>query len=243
MLYLQRPQTRSLIILSLLLLTASSAFSQKVLHQEEHDFKPYYFGISLGLSKASFNADVNGSFLNQPGDSLLTATPLNNGGFHLGLIATLKISKRFELRFNPALMFVERNFRYNLRYEDLDNAFVMTKKVESVITTFPIHFKFNSDRIGNMRVYLLGGGKFDMDLASNAKSRKADDMLKIQRFDYGVEGGLGFNFYFPSFILSPEIKVSNGLGNLHQRNEALNYSRVLDGVYSRMIVFTIHIEG
>jgi hypothetical protein len=243
MLYLQRPQTRSLIILSLLLFMASSAFSQKVLHQEEHDFKPYYFGISLGVSKASFHADVNGSFLMQDGDSLLTATPLQNGGFHLGLIATLRVSKRFELRFNPALMFVERNISYQLRYKDQDVGNTMIKKVESVITTFPVHFKFNSDRIGNMRVYLLGGGKFDMDLASNAKARKADDMLKIQRFDFGVEGGLGFNFYFPSFILSPEIKISHGLTDLHQRNDALNYSRVLDRINSRMIVFTLHIEG
>lgn len=243
MLYLQRSQARPLIILGLLLLSATSVFSQKVLHQEEHDFKPYYFGISLGLSKASFHADVNGQFLNQPGDSLLTATPLQNGGFHLGLLATLRLSKRFELRFNPALMFVERNIQYQLRYKDLDVGNTMIKKVESVITTFPIHFKFNSDRIGNMRVYLLGGGKFDMDLASNAKARKADDMLKIKRFDYGVEGGLGFNFYFASFILSPEIKISNGLSDLHQRNEALNYSRVLNSVNSRMIVFTIHIEG
>jgi hypothetical protein len=68
-------------------------------------------------------------------------------------------------------------------------------------------------------------------------------MIRVKRFDYGVELGLGFNFYFPSFILSPEIKVSNGLSDLHQRNEALNYSRVLDQINSRMIVFTLHIEG
>ena len=58
-----------------------------------------------------------------------------------------------------------------------------------------------------------------------------------------MEAGVGFNFYFPSFILSPELKFSNGLNNLHDRDQKLNYSRVLEGIQSRMIVFTIHLEG
>jgi hypothetical protein len=131
-----------------------------------------------------------------------------------------------------------------LKYPDpFDNSLEISKKVESVITSFPVHFKFNSDRIGNFRVYMLGGGKFDIDLASNARARKAEDMVKITRFDYGVEAGVGFNFYFPSFILSPEVKFSNGLNNLHDRDVKLNYSRVLENIQSRMIVFTIHLEG
>lgn len=232
--------------LLLLLLSMAGAFSaaaQRELNQEDHDTKPYYFGISLGVSQASFLAQLHPSFLTQEGDSLLTAEPLRNGGFHLGLLATLRLSNRFELRFNPTLNFTERNLLYHLRYRDPDNGFEMVKKVESVITSFPLHLKFNSDRIGNMRVYLLAGGKVDLDLASNAKARRADDMVKIGQVDYGVEAGLGFNFYFPSFILSPEIKFSNGYNNLHERSEKLNYSRVLDNMQSRMIMFTIHIEG
>ena len=221
-----------------------SSFAQKVLYQEEHDSKPYYFGISLGASKASFHTHLQSSFLEQ--DSIMVAEPLNNGGFNLGLLATMKLSNRFELRFNPQLMFTERNIRYklNTNYQpDIDYGYEVNKKIESVITSFPLHFKFNSDRIGNFRVYMLGGGKLDIDLASNARARKADDMVRINRFDYGIEAGVGFNFYFPSFILSPEIKISNGLSDLHDRNPKLNYSRVLEAIQSRMIVFTIHLEG
>jgi hypothetical protein len=208
---------------------------------EEHDAKPYYFGISLGIDRTHFHADLDQSFLAQ--DSIYTAEPTNSSGFNLGLSATARISNRFELRFNPQLVFLERDILYHLKYADLDYGYNVTKKVESVITTFPIHFKFLSDRIGNFRVYMLAGGKFDIDLASNAQARKADDMIKIGRFDYGVEGGIGFNFYHQSFILSPEIKFSNGLNNLHVKNPNLNYSRVLDQIKSRMIMFTIHLEG
>jgi len=87
-----------------------SSFAQKILFQEEHDSKPYYFGISLGASKASFHTHLQSSFLEQ--DSIMVAEPLNNGGFNLGLLATMKLSNRFELRFNPQLMFTERNIRY-----------------------------------------------------------------------------------------------------------------------------------
>jgi hypothetical protein len=229
------------LFLALLFLGGFTASAQRVLFQEEHDSKPYYFGISLGISKASFFTELHPSFLEQ--DSIMVAEPLKNGGFSLGLSATLKLSQRFELRFNPQLLFTERNLFYRLKYKDIDAGYEVTKKVESVITTFPLHFKFNSDRIGNFRVYLLAGGKLDVDLASNAQARKADDMVRIKRGDYGVEAGMGFNFYFPSFILSPEIKFSNGLNNLHDRNVNLNYSRVLDVFQSRMIMFTIHLEG
>jgi Outer membrane protein beta-barrel domain len=245
MLHLQRTKTRHLknraFLAALLVCISFSSMAQKVLYQDDHDSKPYYFGISIGASKASFRTHLHPSFLEQ--DSIYTAEPLNNGGFNLGLLATLRLSNRFEFRFNPQLMFMERNIHYKLKYKDIDFGYEVSKKVESVITTFPFHFKFNSDRIGNFRVYMLGGGKFDIDLASNAQARKADDMIKIKRYDYGIEAGVGFNFYFPSFILSPEIKFSNGLNDLHDRNEKLNYSRVLESIQSRMIVFTIHLEG
>ncbi len=248
MLYLQWKKTSKLIrkglILFLLFSISLGSRAQRVLHQEEHDLKPYYFGITLGVNSAKFKTHLDPYFLNQ--DSIMVAEPTNAGGFALGLLATLRLNERFEFRFNPQLMFTERNLLYKLNHAhpgDLDMGHQVIKKVESVITTFPFHLKFRSDRIGNFRVYILGGGKFDIDLASNAKARRADDMVRIQRFDYGIEAGMGFNFYFPSFILSPEIKFSNGLGNLHDRNEALKYSRVLEGIQSRMIMFTIHLEG
>jgi hypothetical protein len=173
----------------------------------------------------------------------MVAEPLNSGGFALGLLATTRLTNRFELRLNPMLMFAERSIAYKLRYPDQDLGTELEKKVESVIVTFPLHLKFRSDRIGNFRVYMLGGGKLDYDLASNAKARKAEDMVKIEKMDYGVEGGVGFNFYFKSFILSPEVKISRGLRNMHSRDENLKYSNVLDKIQSRMIFFTIHIEG
>jgi len=99
------------------------------------------------------------------------------------------------------------------------------------------------DRIGNFRVYILGGGKYDYDLASNSQRRQAEDLVKLVKGSFGYEAGFGFNFYFPSFIFSPEIKISNTFRNVHSRDPYLLYSNVIDRMQARMILFSIHLEG
>lgn len=224
------------------LCVSAAAFSQRVLNMEEHNAKPYYFGISLGFNQSGFQTSLHPSYLEQ--DTILTAEAKPSAGFNLGLSATVRLNSRFEVRANPQLMFMDRPIQYNLRYPDkYDNAYTVQKRVESVIVSAPLQLRFLSDRIGNFSMYLMGGGKLEYDLASNAQSRKAEDMVKIKKYDYGIEGGVGFKFYYPSFILAPEIKFSNGLRNMHGRDAKLNYSGVMDQIKSRMIVFTINLEG
>jgi hypothetical protein len=225
-----------------ILLCNTASAQPRDLNQSDHDAKPYYFGITLGANLARFQTELHSRFLQD--DSVLVAEPANSGGFTLGLLATGRISNRFQLRFNPQLMFLERSIFYKLKDPDpIENVTELTKKVESVTVSFPFQIKFQSDRIGNFRVYMLGGIKGEIDLASNARAKRAEDLIKINKYDYGFELGLGFNFFYESFILSPEIKISNGLSNLHSRDEALKYSSVFDRIFSRMIVLCIHIEG
>ncbi len=249
MLHLRRNKTRikknsALLMLSALLLISSITSAQidrYELNMPDHDDKPYYFGMTLGINLARFQTYLHPRFLES--DSVYVAEPVNSGGFTLGLSATARLSNRFQLRFNPQLMFIERNIFYNLKHPDIDGLTEVTKKVESVIVSFPIQLKFQSDRIGNFRVYALAGMKGDIDMASNARAKRAEELVKIWKYDYGPEFGIGFNFFFDSFIFSPEIKISNGLRNIHARDENLRFSNVFDKIQSRMIVFSIHLEG
>jgi len=230
---------RALTILTLSVITGKYSAAQE-LNLPNHDAKPYYFGITLGGNMSRFQTELHHNFLQN--DSIYVAEPKNSGGFALGFAATVPLTNRFEARFNPQLMFTAREIYYKLKYPEFD-ATEVTKSVESVIVSFPLQVKFNSDRIGNFRVYMLGGVKADMDLASNARARQSQDLVKIQKNDFGIEAGIGFNFYFPAFIFSPELKISNGLNNIHSRDESLKYSNVIDRIQSRMIVFSIHLEG
>lgn len=242
MLHIQRKKViKPITLFAFVLLICSSARSQVEMYQLEHETKPYYFGITLGANIARFQIEQHSRFLQY--DSVMEILPLNSPGFALGLSATARLTNRFEARFNPQLMFTERSITYKLKYKDPLDGFEPTKKIESVIFSFPFQIKFNSDRIGNFRVYMMAGAFTQIDLAANARARRAEDLVKLEKADYGVELGMGFNFYFPSFILSPEVKISNGLRNLHSRDEHLKYSNVIDRIQSRMIVFSIHLEG
>ena len=247
MFYLHRKKGKKLIT-ELILLFGLSFYSQFSFAQPnydlnlyDHDSKLYYFGITLGTTLARFQIEPHPRFLEY--DSVLIAEPTNSGGFSLGLLATARLSERFKVRFNPQLSFMERNIYYKLKYPDIEGKTEITQKVESVLVTFPFQLKFQSDRIDNFRVYMLTGISSTIDLASNARAKRAEELIKIDRNDFNVELGLGFNFYFESFIFSPEIKISNGLRNIHSRDENLIYSNVLDRIQSRMIVFSIHLEG
>ena len=249
MLHLLRKKSliRSLIVpvllngLLLLSPAAKAQFGKVEMNMFDHDSKPYYFGITIGVNLARFHTEWHPRFLQS--DSVLIGEPVNSGGLTLGLSATGRISNRFQVRFNPQLMFIERNIFYKLKYPDFDGNLEVTKKVESVIMSFPFQVKFQSDRIGNFRVYTLAGFKADIDMASNARAKEAEELIKIQKHDFGPEFGIGFNFFFPSFIFSPEIKISNGLRNIHARDENLRFSSMFDKIQSRMIVFSIHLEG
>lgn len=231
-------------VILILLIASLGSMAQYELNLPDHDDKKYYLGIGLIFNSSRFQMSHHPSFLGQ--DSVMVVEPENTGGFGLAGIHTYRLSKRFEIRaIFPQLLFSYKNLTYHLKYPDAakEEQKIMTKRVESILLGLPVHLKFRSDRINNFRVYMFGGAKFEYDLSSNSTARKAEDLVKLKKYDFGVEAGIGFNFYFPVFILSPEIKISNGLINTHSRDPNLKFSSTIDKLQSRMIMFSLIFEG
>jgi hypothetical protein len=221
-----------------------TVFGQKELYLPDHDDKKYYLGIGIIYNSSRFQLSHDPSFLRS--DSVMVVNPENAGGIGLAGMHTYRLSPRFEVRaIFPQLLFSYKNLTYHLSHPDpeKEEQAVMNKKIESILLGLPVHIKFRSDRIDNFRVYMFGGGKIEYDLASNARAKKAGELVKLKKFDYGIEAGIGFNFYFPVFILSPEIKISNGLSNSHSRDPKLIFSSSIDKLNSRMVVFSLIFEG
>ena len=218
-----------------------TAQAQRELNRYNHDALPYYFGLSLSYNNSYLHPEKHPMFLQN--DSILSVEPGTSGGLALGLAATANLTKHFEARFIPQLILGgSKYFTYTLKYpNDLEPA-VQKKTIPSTIVSFPLQFKFNSDRIQNFRVYMMGGFKYDYDLASNSSARNAENLVKLKKSDFGYEAGIGFNFFLPVVTVSPEIKVSNGLSNAHSRDANLKYSNILDKMQSRMLVFSIILE-
>ena len=221
---------------------ASAQFSQIwEPNMPEHDTKPYYFGITLSYNSAHFKAQPSPRMMNY--DSVLVANTKSVGGFGLGLLGTLRLMPHFELRFNPQLIFATRDIVYNIKYPVYPEDTSAIKEVQSALLDFPLDLKFLSDRIRNFRVYTFVGIKYDYDLASNSANRKVEDLVKVKPSDMGIDFGAGLNFYFPSFIFSPEIRFTNGFGNILSQDPTNKYSNVIDNLKSRMVMFCIHLEG
>lgn len=242
MLYLLRKKNLILFV-CLLFITVSSFAQRPELYQLERDERPYYFSIVFPFSQNRFLMNHHPRFLQN--DSVNFVSPQNSFGWGLGLYATLRLSPRWEIR-APVfqLMFVDKTLDYGLKTPDAtqDEKPVMRKKVESILLRFPLSVKFNSDRIGNFRVYMIGGVRYDYDFASTARAKRAEELVKLTRTDWGVEGGLGFQFYFPMFTLTPEIKFSQGIRNIHSRDPNLKYSSVIDQMQSRQVIFSVILE-
>lgn len=230
---------RILAFIVLLFPAFRSQAQRDILNMADHDDKAYYFGITFGLNYSVYRINYTQSFAQT--DSFLRIQPHWQPGFNLGLMGTLKLTRFIDLRFVPSLVFSEKRLAYE--YGPAKNDSMVDRSIESIYMHLPLQLKFKSDRIKNFRFYGLAGGKFDYDLAANARSRRTDEFLKIAPTDFGFEFGVGFEFFNPNFIFSPEIKLSQGLSNQLFADRSLQLTNAIQRLSTRMIVISIHLEG
>jgi hypothetical protein len=109
---------------------------------------------------------------------------------------------------------------------------------------FPVDVKFSSLRSNNYRPYLLTGGFATLNLG-----RKLNEAVLLKRFDYGVNIGVGCDFYLPIIKICPEIRFCFGLADLIEKTRTdlqdeslLKYSKAISKGTSRMIVLIINFE-
>jgi hypothetical protein len=233
-----------IIVFLLGLVAAADAHAQlrDELNLPDHDSKPFYLGISFLYDQSHLQVTAHPKFLQS--DSVLYVNPLNSGGFGVSGMLTFHVADHWEFRLAaPEFIFASNSLSYHVTYPPAGETNLATKQIQSLLVGFPAHVKFLSDRINNFRVYMLGGINYQYDLASNSSARKAQDLVKLNPSDFSVEGGIGFQFYFPVFILSPELKFSEGIKNVHDRDPNLQYSNVIDKLKTRMVIFSLIFEG
>jgi hypothetical protein len=216
---------------------ASNAQKGNFNYDNKYSKKDYYFGITLGFNMSHHRVEKHQLLIGN--DSIMSVNAVLGPGFNLGVVANINLGKSFDFRcLLPTLSFAERKLTYQMT-----NNTVVEKKIESVFLEFPIHFRYKSKPYKDFRVFVVAGVKYSVDLASNSRSRKAEDLLKLNQHDVAVEFGLGFQIFFPYFVLSPEIKFSYGVLNIHARDENLSFSSAIDQLFSRGFAISLHFEG
>jgi hypothetical protein len=199
-----------------MLLISASSFAQKAVVENlpKFDRDRIHFGFLLGFNNKNFVIhpipDLKSTI-----DTLYVIEPVRQPGFNLGILADLRLGEYFNLRLLPDLEFASRKIDYT--FNAPSGNYVISKEIESTFINFPLLLKYKSARIGNYRAYLVGGGKYSIDVASqkdvNSKLIQ-DKIVKVSKMDYGYEVGFGFDFYLPTFKFSPEIRFGFGVKNV-----------------------------
>ncbi len=200
--------------------------------------KPYYFGITLGYNSSNYKIFHSQNFIRN--DSFARAESVTGPGFNLGIVSNLKIGEYFDIRFLPTLSFAEHSIRYSPAGGE---GRILTRPIESVFVELPFQARYKSAPYHDFRLFIIGGVKYSFDVASDSRTRQAAGLVRIAPTDFQVEYGAGIQFFFPYFIFSPEIKISQGLNNILIYNDNLQQSTILDKVMSRTFTLSFHFEG
>lgn len=69
-------------------------------------------------------------------------------------------------------------------------------------------------RRGNVRMYMIGGITPGFELSGKNDIQASSALLDIRKSNLQLETGLGFDFYFPLFKFSQEIRFARGIVNM-----------------------------
>ncbi len=198
--------------------------------------KLMYFGISLGANGGDYK--IIPAPLITRSDSIYSIKTKLQPGFNLGIIGNLQLHKYFDVRFIPTLIFSNRKLVYKMT-----DGTTSEKEVNNIYISLPLQVRYKSKPINDFRLFVMAGLRYDYDLNANGKERKADDAIKVKPHEVSLEYGIGIQYYFPYFILSPEFKMTHGLINTSAGNPYLLQQRVIDRLFSRAFTITINLEG
>jgi hypothetical protein len=198
----------------------------------------------LGYNYADFYLDTKPNRFAV--DSLMNLSIKGTSGFNLGIISSWNVTPTLSFRFLPSLCFQERHFDYTY-FEMPDSTVKWRKTVESAFLDFPLVMKMRTERIGNFAAYALFGGRFGIDMASNkdvqnTSSSLRDQIVKIQKTDYGLEVGGGFDFFLQYFKFGIELKLGVGMKNIILQDNS-NFISPIEALRSKVWTLSFTFEG
>ena len=231
-------------IITLLILFSALSMSsfgqrQKLQNQPYADHKIFHLGFMVGIHTQDLMLIQSGN-VNENGEVWFSEIPSYSPGFSVGLITDLYMNPYMNLRAIPTLHLGSKDFVFR---EQTSGEEFKTGTRNNYIT-LPLQIKLAAGRINNYRPYLITGAYGSVELAS----RKNQPVL-LKPFDYGIEIGIGCDFYLPYFKLCPELKFCFGLNEMLEKNrsdlvdrELMKYPLSLSKATQRMIVLSFNFE-
>ncbi len=236
-----------LILLTFFLLITSSLLGQRdrIQYLQNFDKHRIHFGFYLGLSYNSFKIDYNKNTI----DANINVRVKK--GLNIGLIADLRLHKNINLRFEPGLIGLSKRkleFRHIIPTKsigDTDNDTI--RKTMSTYLHLPLILKFSTNRMGNIRPYVLSGISYDHNFSSNEEEEddNSSGVFRLKTGNFMYELGVGIDVYFYYFKFSPSIRGIFALNNelIYDKDKNSRWTSPIKFLGTRGIFLTLAFEG
>ena len=181
----------------------------KVLNRPYSDNRRWHLGFSVGLNTMDFSFHHNG-FVTEQGQTWFMEQPSFSPGFCVNGLFSVRLNNYFSVRVTPGMYFGNRV----VRFLDTTGGQEEKQDIKSAYLVLPVDLKFSSQRMRNIRPYMVAGVMPAFDVM-----KKKTDFLRTNSTDFMLSVGFGCDLYLPYFKLIPELKFCFGL------SDALNHDR------------------
>tara|TARA_Y100001978_G_scaffold199157_1_gene212947 strand:- start:738 stop:1451 length:714 start_codon:yes stop_codon:yes gene_type:complete len=220
-------------------LNMSAQLSRRLKNNPRYDRKVIDFGFSIGLNYTDLRTRTLPDLSTQlPGYYRVYSEV--SPGYNIRIISKLRLGDHWDLNFSPGYAFTVRTLRFDILNQFTLERELVERDIESSFLEFPFYFKFRADRIGNYRMYLLAGPKYNIDLASD-QDVEDDRVFKLKRNEVYYDMGIGVDIYFEFFKFSPQIIYSFGITNQKVEDDTF-LAAGLQGVYTRGLLINFTFE-
>ena len=105
---------------------------------------------------------------------------------------------------------------------------------------YTLTFEYKSKRHKNARLYLLAGATYRFDFISDIDTDRSDTkpILAFYPNTFSYDVGFGFDFYYDFFKFSPELKLSNGIGNQKVPDNFI-YASSVERVSPKLLILSL----
>lgn len=228
------------ILFSLFIGSNLYAQRERIENLPNEDKKDWNFGYYLGINNESFVIDYKQSQYPE------TRVVVDAGyGFNIGVMVERNLHKNLSIRFEPGLTSNVKKLYFNNRGLLTKNDSL--RKVPTTYMHLPILLKFSTDRLNNIRPYVIGGVSYDYNFSSNEKN--PDDNLsgefRMKKSSFKYEVGIGIDLYLTYFKFSPSIRGIFSMSNelVPDNNDATSpYTGPIDNFATRGVFLKMTFE-
>ena len=234
---------KQIFIFSFLLLMTSNLFAQKerIENLPNLDKAKLHYGFYLGVNRNDFKLDYRPN--PTVSDPVIYVEP--SYGFNIGLIADYRLHKNISLRFEPGLMTNIKKITFG--HVAGTDAQREREEVGSTFLHLPVLLKFSTDRLDNVRPYVIGGLSFDHNFSSNEANSddNSSGEFRMKSSNFMYEIGIGIDIYLQYFKFSPSIRGVFAINNELKYDEDPNsqWTAPINYMGTRGIFLHLSFEG